>query len=71
MYVQRTEPPKQSGLLSNLGSHGYNVCSGGCVFTLVVTILPNNGDLHLWSKLSNLGSHGYYVFTLVVVYLLW
>ena len=71
MYVQRMEPPKQSGLLSNLGSHCYYVYSSACVFTLVVTTLPNNGDLHLWSKLSNLGSHGYYVLTLVVVYLLW
>ena len=29
------------------------------------------GVLHLWSKLSNVGSHAHYVFTLVVIYLLW
>ena len=33
MYVQRMEHLKQSGPISNLGSHGYNV------FTLVIVYL--------------------------------
>ena len=49
MYVQRMEPLKQSGPLSNLGSHGYYV------FILVVITLKKDRDLkqdvsHLWSK---------------------